>query len=277
MDKSQDRREVPMFEIPSHREALKLRLNELESKESAPACTKSRWIGGYKLVVAAAACVLLITAITSLTIWWPSASTKLSKSVTKTTPSQSTSVSSPSAGYANAGPSSYMRDIQAGVEPQLPGPAISASEAKAKTGISVRLPKNTVLTGKLNGIYPNIPPAEVLKDPNNDAHTSLTLIFANGLGLEEEACPIQPDWAAESAVPTFNGRPPDAVIGAQPIPAKVAGFQGMSTPEWTSPGTNPSKLPPQLQWWENGVRYHLIPWKLGYTGDELMQVASSMY
>lgn len=202
----------------------------------------------------------------------------VSKSVPATTPALAKKMSPPSGGSPSAGLfDSYVRAIQAGIEPHLPGPAISASEAKAKTGISVRLPKNTELTGKLKGIYPNIPPPEILKDPQNDAHMQLSLIFTNGLGIEEEAWNKQPDWAAEAAVPTMNGKPPDETIGAEPILTKVAGFQGMFTPEWTSPGPNPYKLPPQLQWWENGVRYHMLPWKLGYTVEQLMEIANSMY
>src|SRR5450759_1744258 len=159
MEGSADKLEVRKFEVSSHREALKLSLDELERRPSAFLRTNRFRIGGQRLAIAAATCLILITAVTLLTIWWPWASTKLPKSASKTTKnpattsSQVTSSPPPSGGSPSAGVDSYVRDIQAGIEPHLPGPAISASEAKAKTGISVRLPKNTKLTGNLKGIY----------------------------------------------------------------------------------------------------------------------------
>ena len=183
---------------------------------------------------------------------------------------ETTSAGSPRAGIDAA--------VQSGTEPHMQGPAVSAAEAKAQTGISLRVPKNTQLTGELKGIYPNNnQPQEESKAAQKNTPKAVTLLFTNGLGIEEEACPVEPDWAAEAAIPTMNGKPPDEIIGAQLILTKVAGFQGMFTPEWTSPGPNPYKLPPQLQWWENGVRYHMLPWKLGYTVEQLMEIANSMY
>lgn len=176
-------------------------------------------------------------------------------------------------GLPTAGPDTYIKNIQAGIEPAFTGTVVSPSEAKAKTGMTARLAKNPTLTGNLKKIYAYIPSAEEAKQ---DARKALAMPYSNGLTIVEEAWPTEPDWAAETAVPTFNGRPPDEVIGAQPVLTKVAGFQGMLTPEWTSTGAT-TKLPPQLQWWENGVRYHILPWKLGYTSDQLMQVAESMY
>jgi hypothetical protein len=176
-------------------------------------------------------------------------------------------------GVPVAGPDSYIKNIQAGIEPARTGIVVSPSEAKAISGMTAKLAKNPALTGNLKKIYAYIPTAEEAKQ---DARKALAMSYSNGLTIVEEAWPTEPDWAAETAVPTFNGRPPDEVIGAQPVRTKVGGFQGMLTPEWTSPGAK-TKLPPQLQWWENGVRYHILPWKLGYTSDQLMKVAESMY
>lgn len=186
-------------------------------------------------------------------------------------PTVSKSTSSLNGDLTTAGPDSFFKDIQAGKERVFTGIPVNAREAKAKTGIEVRLANDTKLTGGLKGIYAYIPSAEETKQ---DARMGLAIHYSGGIDISEEACPKEPDWAAETAVPTFNGRPPDVVTGAIPVRCKVAGFSGMANAEWTSGGT---KLPPQLHWWENGVRYHIMPWKLGYTSEQLMQIAESMY
>ncbi|MBU4302685.1 MAG: hypothetical protein KKE79_04330 [Actinobacteria bacterium] len=198
----------------------------------------------------------------------------VSKNVPATTPSLAMSESSPSAISPSVCYDSYIRNIQAGRRPIPSIPAVSASEAKTKTGISVRLPKNTKLTGKLMGIYPYISASE---SPQLGANPQLGLHFTNCIIIDEEACKEKPDFEAEAAGPTFNGKPADEIIGSEATLVKVAGFQGMLRPEWTSGGATPYKLPPQLQWWENGVRYFMSAWKLGYSGQQLLDIANSMY
>jgi hypothetical protein len=194
----------------------------------------------------------------------------VSKNVPATTPTQATSGSAP---YIGA--TSLMNDASAvkmnlGVEPTSPIPPVSPSEAKAKTGISVRLPKDTTLTGELKAIYP---------DTSASGNQELCLHFANGILITEEAWKEQSDFAHEIALdsdPKYHQ--PPVTPGSNWILVEVAGFQGKLLPQPAVLGADQIyQLPPMLEWWENGVKYWMSAWKLGYSGQQLLDIANSMY
>jgi hypothetical protein len=195
----------------------------------------------------------------------------VSRDVPATTPSLAMSESSPGPTTPSVVFDAYVRNIQAGIEPIPSIPAVSPSEAKTKTGISVRLPKNTELSGKLKGIYP---------DTSASENPELCLGFTNGILINEEIWKEKPDYAAEIAAEADDRiRATGSTQGFDWTLVQVAGFQGKLLPETALEGADQEgyKLPPHLEWWENGIRYHMSAWKLGYSGQQLLDIANSMY
>jgi hypothetical protein len=195
----------------------------------------------------------------------------VSKNVPATTPSQATSVSPPYAGSAALDVQKYIQNYQEGIEPTTSIPPVSPSEAKTKTGISLRLPKDTALTGELKAIYP---------DTSASGNPQLALHFKNGVLIAEEAWKEKPDFAHEIAIdsdPKYHQSP--ATPGSSWTLVAVAGFQGKLLPQPAVLGADQKicELPPQLEWWNSGIKYRMTTWKMGYSGQQLLDIANSMY
>ena len=175
------------------------------------------------------------------------------------------------AGATNLEVQKYIQNFQEGVEPLSPAPPVSSSEAKVKTGISVKLPKDTALTGKLKAIY---------TDTSAAGYPGLGMHFTNGILIVEEAWKEEPDFAHEIAIDSDPAtHEPPATPGTNWTLVKVAGFQGKLLPQPAMLGADQKlyELPPQLEWWDNGIKYHMTTWKAGFSGQDLLDIANSMY
>lgn len=227
MDRSPDKREVPMFEVPSHREALQGKLDELERNPSASASIKRRWFVGHKLLVAAAACLVLIAAGTWLIVQWPSPTTNKNSS------------------------SQFVARGVHGVAPAAGVQRVNTlEEAMHITGLKIRVPKST-LGGKPAVITLVVP------EKNVGSGASIYCTYNNGMNLSSESSP-QMDYAGQIAnmkhLNSVSAVHPDKL----PYLVTVAGHQGMLWPAHMNVGdTHPGV--PVLYWWDSGVAYTLSP------------------
>jgi hypothetical protein len=213
------------------------------------------------LVICSLAVLLLATAVGC-------SGQAVSKKPASRAPSQ-TNDSQP--GFTGSVTQAAVQDLQEGVEPTTQIPAASPSEAQAKTGIALKLPKDDSITGNLKAIYP---------DTSASGNPELCLHFNNGVLISEEAWKEQPDFAHEIALDTDpKYHEPPATPGSNWALVKVAGFQGKLLPQPAVLGADQKvqQLAPILEWWSNGVRYRMSVWKLGFSGDQLLKIANSMY
>lgn len=164
-----------------------------------------------------------------------------------------------------------VQNYQDGVEPTTQIPPASPAEAQAKTGVAVKLPKDNSVTGNLKAVYP---------DTSASGNAENCLHFNNGVLLSEEAWKDKPDFAheiAQDSDPKYHD--PPVTAGSNWALVKVAGFDGKILPQPAVLGADGKvqPLPPILEWWADGVRYRLSVWKGGFTGDQLLRIANSMY
>lgn len=165
----------------------------------------------------------------------------------------------------------HVRRLQKGVRPTPPIPSVSQKEAEKQVGIKLKLPKET-LGGKLIGIY---------TDKTADGLPGIAVHYSSGFAYGPVVMKDKPDYKARIAAYAEDRKNPAMeIIGADYHIVNVAGFEGQSQPpyEFVSLGDGKTyKLPPSLDWWENGIEYRITPWKLGFTEADLMKVAESMY
>jgi hypothetical protein len=192
----------------------------------------------------------------------------VSKKPSATAPSQA---KSGSPAFVGSVTETAVQNIQEGVEPSTQIPAVSPSAAQAKTGIALKLPKDTSTAGDLKAIYP---------DTSASGNPELCLHFTNGVLISEEAWKTQPDFAKEIASDSdpVHHEPP-LTPGSNWKLVDVAGFQGklLPQPAVLGPDQKVHQLAPMLEWWANGVKYWMSAWKLGYSGEQLLDIANSMY
>lgn len=165
----------------------------------------------------------------------------------------------------------WIRAIQQGEEPVPDSPKVSLSEAERNTGIKARIPNDT-LGGMVKGVY---------TDTSASQNPQLSMILDNGVIIIEEATAFAVDYGAmvEATAKEMSapGRKIIGAIGQRLI--SIAGNAGYAIPVNTVPGADNKEyeLPPQVEWWDNAVRYHITLWKLGLTDQQLIKIAESMY
>lgn len=164
-----------------------------------------------------------------------------------------------------------VQNYQEGVEPTTQIPPTGPAEAQAKSGVAVKLPKDNSVTGNLKAVYP---------DTSASGNAENCLHFNNGVLLSEEAWKDKPDFAheiAQDSDPKYHD--PPVTAGSNWTLVKVAGFDGKMLPQPAILGADGKvqPLPPILEWWADGVRYRLSVWKAGFTGNQLLRIANSMY
>lgn len=164
---------------------------------------------------------------------------------------------------------SYVMAIQEGKEPGSPTPPVSLEKAEKEVGIKVRLPKET-LGGELKAVYINT---------TADGRGGICLRYTSGFSTGADVMKKKPDYQAEIAADVEARKEVSTKIGADYHIVNVAGFEGKAQPPYEFVGFDGKtyKLPPSLEWWDNGRQYVVIPWKLGFTEADLMKVAESMY
>jgi len=164
----------------------------------------------------------------------------------------------------------YVRRVQKGIEPQAVIPSVKLEDAQKQVGIKAKFSKET-LGGKLKSIY-----AETSASGNPE----IDLRYSSSLDIGEEVMKGKPDYAADIAANAEENKKPGVThIGADYHIVNVAGFEGKAKPPYEFKGYDGKtyKLPPDIYWWDNGIQYSIVPWKLGLTENQLMQVAESMY
>lgn len=57
----------------------------------------------------------------------------------------------------------------------------------------------------------------------------------------------------------------------------IAGHQGKACAPWHIGEYKKVTMPPQVFWWDNGLQFGIVPYKLGFTEEQLLKVAESMY
>jgi len=158
-----------------------------------------------------------------------------------------------------------------GAEPSSPVPSVSPSDAEARTGIKFRQPKTAAITGNMKAVY---------QDTSASGNPEICIHFDNGILVGEENWKEQPDFAHEIAMDNDPAHhEPPATPGTNWILVKVAGFQGKQLPQPAIMGADGklSELPPMLEWWDSGVKYMITTWKTGVSGQQLLDIANSMY
>lgn len=157
-----------------------------------------------------------------------------------------------------------------GKEPTSETPNVSPEKAYKQTGIKLKFPKET-LGGKLRNIGTG---------KSSPGNWQAVMRYSSGFFAGGEIMVEKPDYRASIAADAeFEKQPNSGHIGADYHIVNVAGFEGKAQPPYEFVGYdgNTYKLPPDIYWWDNGIEYAVIPWKLGLTENQLMQVAESMY
>ena len=134
----------------------------------------------------------------------------------------------------------------------------------------MKFPKET-LGGKLRNIA-------IGKSSQGNWQTALR--YSSGFFTGGEIMVEKPDYGAQIADDAeFKKQPNTWSIGADYHIVNVAGFEGKAQPPYELVGWDGETygMPATIRWWDNGVEYAVIPWKLGLTENQLMQVAESMY
>ncbi|GEM_PF-5697538 len=162
----------------------------------------------------------------------------------------------------------YVRAIQEGKEPWSPTPPVSLEKAEKEVGIKARFPKET-LGGKLKTVYIN---------NTADGRKGICLRYTSGFSIGEDVLKKKPDYRAFIASDVKERTRCSKVIGADYHIVNVAGFEGKAKPPYEFVGFdgNTYRLPPDVCWWEDGVEYAIVPWKLGFTEEQLIEVAESI-
>lgn len=161
-------------------------------------------------------------------------------------------------------------NYQKGIEPPGMVEATSAEEAEKITGIKIRYP-NLKLTGGVKAIYP---------EKSASANWQIAIHFYDGVMVSEEKWEEEIDYSqviAQTMDPATHEKP--ANEGSVRKLVDVAGHQGQLLPEPAVRGADGELiyLQPQVEWWDNGIRYHMLPWNTNFTGDDLLKIANSMY
>lgn len=157
-------------------------------------------------------------------------------------------------------------------------PKVTLEEAEKYIGAKLRAPKET-FGGKLEGIY---------TDKSASGNRITTLAYDNGIGIGAEVWKEKPDFRLEAEHEAADAKraeedPLYTRMGAVPHVVEVAGIEMLSSPTYyfehiSDKGkTEVWSLPPDLQWWDNGIKYYVAPYKLGFTEEQLMSIAKSMY
>ena len=159
--------------------------------------------------------------------------------------------------------------IQSGVEPQPTLPSVTREEAEKQNGINVKLPKIT-FGGVLKGIY---------VAPSASGNPNTTVIYSSGFAIDEQMLKEKPDYRAQIADQAATKKSASVYIGADYHVVSVAGSEGKVSPGYSFVGLDNKeyKMPPQLYWWDNGVQYLISCWKLGFSEQQLLEVAESIY
>lgn len=256
MDRSQDRREVPMFEVPSHCEALKLKLDELQD-EMSESHVRSRWLTGHKLALAAAMCVLLVAAVTITTLWWP-----FDANMSRKDPS--TVITGWYYPISEAQEWSEFEKTHQKYQsvPEALASAVASDIVSLKP--EVKVPKDT-LGAKLLGVY--------VPKPGQVTVPDVTLRYSNGMTVT---------FTRQTAVAGYEAQVEHLKsLDAQGLGhhttdryvTKVSGYQAIALERGQN--ADGSKYPSDVQWDANGVK-HMVTAR-GLRVADLMKVADSMY
>ena len=162
--------------------------------------------------------------------------------------------------------------------PPPPPPKVSLEEAEKHIGTKLRIPKET-FGGKLTGMWTGT---------SASCNRVASLGYDNGIGVGAEVWKEKPDFRAEAASDAALAKqaeedPNITRIGAVPHVVEVAGFEMLSYPTYYFEHSGDKgeieiwSLPPMLYWWDNGIKYHVGLWKLGFSEEQLWSIAKSMY
>lgn len=169
----------------------------------------------------------------------------------------------------SAGFDQYVRQTQEGVQPKPDLPNLSPEEAQKQDGIKTKLPTIT-FDGKLEGVY---------AATSASGQPATTIIYSSGFSIDEQVLKEKPDYGAQIATDAQSKKEASVYIGGDYHPVMIAGFEGKAASGYSFVGLDKKeyKMPPQLYWWENGVQYIVTCWKLGFTEQQLIELAESMY
>lgn len=174
---------------------------------------------------------------------------------------------------------SYVYELNGGggIKPPDGIPKVSLEEAEEYIGADLRVPRET-LGGTLDGCY-NWPS----ESPDNN---STSLVYSSGFSVLAEVYKKKIDFRlnAEADIAAAKRSEEDPLytrIGAIGHVVEVAGFEMLAYPPFELPGEDKDgktySLPPNLNWWDDGIRYVISPMKLGFTEELLIKIAESMY
>jgi hypothetical protein len=256
MDRSPDKREVPMFEVPSHHEALKLRLSEFQH-EASPSSFRSRRLGRTALMLGAATCLILVAGAIVTAVWWPSVSK---------TPKKGPTVAKTEWYY----PISREQDLAFLEKTHQKFASVSDATGSATAASVIRLypdvrePKNT-LGAKLLGVY--------VSKPGQVSVPDVTLRYSNGMSIVFTLQTLTPDYSAQcDYMKSLDARGYGSHT-TYPYVTAVNGYQAMSLERGQN--GDGSRYDSYVQWCANGTNCMVSSESLG-TAD-LMKVANSMY
>ena len=188
---------------------------------------------------------------------------------------------SPTAGYGMFEDRARQFNKEGGVKPppdMPPQPKVTLEEAEEHIGTKLRIPKET-LGGKLTGIWTGT---------SASCNREASLGYDNGIAVGAEVWKEKPDFRVQAAHEAASAKqaeedPNITRIGAVPHVVEVAGFEMLSYPTYYFEHSGDKgeieiwSLPPMLYWWDNGIKYHVGLWKLGFSEEQLWSIAKSMY
>ncbi|MBN2169073.1 MAG: hypothetical protein JW738_07500 [Actinobacteria bacterium] len=264
----------PMIEITSHRDALGRKLSESFSEERKTSRGR-RFQPALKELAIAAALVLVLVSIAV-----PLCLVRLGHDKDVAFKKESGREQVAANQYGVNGPveiqnlyncldaSGYMK----GVKPTPMVPSISLKEAEKKAGIKAKLPRVGEITGDREEVYFDISASE---------NPQISVYYSNGIIIGNEVWKEKPDYIAQLEADKAASNGPSLMSGFSEELIKVEGHQGILWPRVLSNTLSYSIAgfvsPPQLEWWDDGVKYHINSWNLGFTEDQLLEIAESMY
>lgn len=262
----------PIIEIPSHRDALGGKLSELSTRERRPS-----QVGRFRPVINIAAVavpviLVLISVLVPLHLVRPDQNSDVALKEESggeqiaeeryDSPAMLNQLQS-SVNGPDASLSVY------GIRPVPTTPSIPLKEAEKKAGIKARLPKAEKITGEREGVYFEMSASE---------NPQIVVHYGNGIMVANEVWKEKFDYVAllQADAKMLSG------VSSQPGKlVEVAGHQGMLL-SGTGYNNEPQAgicyvMPPQLEWWHDGVKFYISSWNFNFTEEQLLEIAESMY
>lgn len=269
MDDKNKYKTAPMFEVPEYQEVLGRRLAEFESQKQESSYKNALWGGWHKWAVGLGIVVVLITFAVSITIWQYRNSSVNTESHNEAKTSEQNSSPVAMSITKSASFDTLVRSIQEGKEPKPNGPSLTAEEARKRNGINIIFP-DKARSGNISVIY---------TETSASGNPVTTVICDSGFTLMEEMMTQKPDYAAQIATAEQTKNEASEYLAGDKYQVTIAGHDGLAAKPYSFTGYDGKEygMPPQLYWWSDGIQYSIMPYKLGFTDTQLIEIAESMY